>query len=491
MFRIPFRLTAIAFASAALAGCMVGPNYTGAPGVAPQETGAGAFHRAETASSAAPQGHWWTALGDAELDKLIETALAASPDVEAAQARVRQARAGLRQQRANELPSGSVAGLYVRTKGVSSVLTGGAAVSGATTGGVAADTSSDNPDINLYDVGFDATWELDLFGGQRRAVESAKAGAQAYRADLEGAAVSLSAEIAQAYIALRDDQQRLALSIRNAQIQANLLNLVKQRQAGGTASELDVERLNDQLQSTRANLVPIRAQITEQMDRLAVLTAQEPGALDAELTPVSAAPSPPAVVTVGDPAALLRRRPDIRAAERRLAQQNAVIGQRTADLFPKVQLLGMIGFGSTDVGNLLSGGSFTYAAAPVLQWNPLDFGRTRAKIGQAKAARDEALANYRKTVLEALQDAETSLSRYGRQREAVVSLARVQASADRAAALTNLKIAGGTATTLDALDAENHRVAAQSGLEQAQAQLTQDYVALQKSLGLGWSSAAD
>ncbi|MHB8284638.1 MAG: efflux transporter outer membrane subunit [Caulobacteraceae bacterium] len=462
-----------------LTGCVVGPNYTGAPGVAPGETGAAAFHRAETASSAAPQGHWWTALGDKELDRLIEIALTASPDVEAAQARVRQARAGLRQQRANELPSGSVAGLYVRTKGVADVLTGGA------------DTGGDNPDINLYDVGFDATWEVDLFGGQRRAIEGAKAQAQAYRADLEGAAVSLAADVAQAYVALRDDQQRLALSQQDAKIEGDLLNLVKQRQAGGTASELDVERLNDQLQSTRANLVPIRAQITEQMDRMAVLTGQEPGALDAELTPIAPAPAPPAVVTVGDPAALLRRRPDIRAAERRLAQQNAVIGQRTADLFPKVQLLGTIGFGSTDVSSLLSSGSFTYAAAPVIQWSPFDFGRTRAKIGQAKAARDEALADYRKTVLSALQDAETSLSRYGRQRDAVVSLARVQASADRAAALTHLKILGGTATTLDALDAERHRVDARSGLEQAQAQLTQDYVALQKSLGLGWSSAAN
>jgi NodT family efflux transporter outer membrane factor (OMF) lipoprotein len=465
----------------ALSGCVVGPNYKGPPIVAPQETGAGAFHRAETALSTAPQGHWWTALGDLELDHLIETALAASPDVEAAEARVRQARAGLRQQRANELPSGSVAGLYVRTKGVANVLTGGSAVN----------TSGDNPDINLYDVGFDATWEVDLFGGQRRAVESAKAQAQAYRADLEGAAVSLAAEVAQAYVALRDDQQRLALSRQDARIEGDLLALVQQRRAGGTASDLDVEQLNTQLQSTRANLVPIRAEITEQMDRLAVLTGKEPGALDAELTPIAPAPAPPAVVTVGDPAALLRRRPDIRAAERRLAQQNAVIGQRTADLFPKVTLLGTIGFGSTDVSSLLSSGSFTYAAAPVIQWSPFDFGRTRAKIGQAKAARDEALADYRKTVLQALEDAETSLSRYGRQRDAVVSLARVQASADHAAALTNLKIDGGTATTLDELDAERRRVDAQSGLEQAQAQLTQDYVALQKSLGLGWSSATD
>jgi outer membrane protein TolC len=192
-------------------------------------------------------------------------------------------------------------------------------------------------------------------------------------------------------------------------------------------------------------------------------------------------------VVVGDPAALLRRRPDVRAAERRLARQTAVIGQRTADLFPKVTLLGDIGFTSASLSQLLTSGSFTSVAAPILQWSPLDFGRNQARIGQARAARDEALANYRKAVLSALEDAESGLDRYGRQRAAVVSLARVKASADRVAALTDLKMRGGTASTLDILDAEQRRVQADNGLEEAQALLTQDYVALQKSLGLGWS----
>ena len=165
--------------------------------------------------------------------------------------------------------------------------------------------------------------------------------------------MSLEAEVAQAYVSLRELQQRLANARSTAELEAQMLALAKVRRAGGTASDLDVEQLQNQLETTRANLIPLQAQITEQLDRLAVLTGREPGALDAELSAPAPVPAPPASVAVGDPAALLRRRPDIRAAERRLAQQNALIGQRTADLFPKVQLLGSIGFASTDLGQLL------------------------------------------------------------------------------------------------------------------------------------------
>jgi len=317
-------------------------------------------------------------------------------------------------------------------------------------------------------------------------VEGARAKAEAYQDDLEGADVSLSADVAQAYIELRDDQQQLLLSRRNAELEAKMLEMEQKRQAGGAASDLDVERLNTQLQNTRANLVPLSAQIVAQLDRLAVLTGEAPGALDAQLSPPALPPAPPAVIAVGDPAALLRQRPDVRAAERRLAQENALIGQRTADLFPKVSLLGDVGFMSTDPTHLFDGGSLSYAGAPILQWSPFDFGRVRAKIGQARAARDEAEATYRKTVLGALEDAETALARYASQRDSVASLERVKASADRAAAMETLRVQGGTATLTDMLDVEARRVQADLGLEQARARLTQDFVALQKSLGLGW-----
>jgi NodT family efflux transporter outer membrane factor (OMF) lipoprotein len=462
-------LTAIA-----LEGCVVGPNYRGPPAVAPRAMTAPTFVRAGDATAGTPPARWWTALGDAELDKLIETALTASPDIEAATARLRQSRAVLRQDKANRLPTTGATAAALHSHGLAGLLGG----------------SSGGGDLDIYSANFDATWELDLFGANRRATEGARADAEAYQADLEGVQVSLAADVAQAYVDLRDAQARLALSHQDAEVEQRTLDLARQRRAGGVASDLDVERLNSQLLSTRADFEPLRSRITDQLDRLAVLTGREPGALDAELTPQAATPSPPATLSVGDPAALLRRRPDVRAAERRLARRNAVIGQRTADLFPKVTLIGDIGFTSSDVSRLFTPGSEMTAAAPLLQWTPLDFGRTLAKIGQARAARDEALADYRKTVLGALEDAESGLARYGRQREAVTSLARVKASADRASALTDLRMQGGTASTLDILDAERRRVQAESSLEQAKAEVTRDYVSLQKSLGLAWSPPA-
>ncbi len=455
----------------ALAGCVVGPNYAGPPAVVPQAASAPAFLRAGDASNAAPQARWWTALNDAELNGLIEAALAASPDTAAASARVRQARATLRQQKAALLPTTSASALALGSQGLTSVLTGPAPGGGA---------------LDVYSVGFDATWELDLFGGQARAVEGARAQAEAYQDDLEGAQVSLTADVAEAYVELRDDQQQLVLSQRNAELEAKMLDLAQKRRAGGAASDLDVERLNTQLQNTRAGLVPLSAQIIAQLNRLAVLTAQAPGALDAQLQTPAQPPAPPEKIAVGDPGALLRQRPDVRAVERRLAQQNALIGQRTADLFPKVSLLGDVSFISTDPTHLLDGSSLAYAGAPMLQWSPFDFGRVRAKISQAEAGRDLAEATYRKTVLGALEDAETALARYARQRDSVISLERVKASADRAAALENLRVQGGTAALTDMLDVEARRVEADLGVEQAKARLTLDFVALQKSLGLGW-----
>jgi outer membrane protein TolC len=222
-----------------------------------------------------------------------------------------------------------------------------------------------------------------------------------------------------------------------------------------------------------------------------MLTAQAPGDLDAALLPAQPIPVPPAVVSVGDPASLLRRRPDIRAAERHLAEDNAVVGQRIADFFPKVSLLGNVGFGSTDPSTLFEARSISTLIAPTLQWSPLDFGRTQAKVDLAKAQRDEAMATYQSTVLAALEDAETSLSRYGSQRDGLNSLTRVKASADRAAAMMDIRVRGGTASTLDVLDTERQRIAAAENVVQAKAQLTKDYVALQKSLGLGWNEVAN
>jgi len=464
----------------ALGACVVGPNYRGPPVVAPKAAAAPAFHRAGDATADAPAARWWTALNDAELDRLVDAALSASPDLGVARARIVQARAGLKGARADQLPTTGASAAYLRSKGLTTLIGGGQAL------------QAQGPStFEVYTASFDATWEIDLFGGKARAIEGAKAQAQGADAALDGAQVSLEAEVAQAYVMLRQLQQRLVLSRRNVEIETRMLELARRRQAGGTVSDVDVEQLNNQLQSTEADLIPIGAQITEQLDRLAVLTGREPGELDAELDAVAPVPAPPAVTAVGDPAAMLRRRPDIRQAERQLQQYNAAIGQHTADLFPKVTLIGTIGYTAPALSQLFNSSSETYATAPLLQWTPFDFGRIRAKIAQARGAYEESVANYRSTVLSALQDAETSLSRYGRQRDNVAGLLKVQASAERLARLEDLREKGGTATTLDVLDAERRRVQAELGVLDAGAQLSIDYVALQKSLGLGWEPAGE
>lgn len=452
------------------AGCTVGPNYKGPPSVSPPAT----FVRAEdSASHAAPVARWWTGLNDATLTRLVEQAIANSPTVDVARARVREARVTLRGQQVSALPNTGTSAAFVRTRNITSLLGGG--------GGGGA--------LNLYALGFDATWELDLFGANRRAVEGARAAAEAADANLADVDVTLSAEVAAAYIQLRDAQQRLALMQRSVDIDSQLLAMTRTRQSSGTASTLDVERMNNQLMTSQAGLAPLRASINQQLDRLAVLTGRTPGTLDADLSSAQATPAPPETVTVGDPTSLLQRRPDILAAERRLAQQTAAIGQQEAALFPKINLLGELGFASTSTSALFSNSNFSYAVAPILQWSPWDFGRTRAKINKARASRDEAEANYRQTVLSALEDAEDSLSQYGEQRSNAVQLAQARDSAERVFQLTQIRMQGGTAATIDVLDADTRRVQAELSYEQSLAQLSLDYVALQKSLGMGWSLA--
>jgi outer membrane protein, multidrug efflux system len=455
-----------------LAGCVVGPDYKQPPAVI---DAAQPFRRADAPNTEEPEGRWWPQLGDAQLNRLIESTLGSSPSVDVARARLRQARAGLLEQRANELPSTGSSAAYVHSRNLN------------TLAGAAADGSGGG--LNLYSLAFDATWEIDLFGGKHRAAEGAAAAAQGSRADLADVFVSLSAEVAQAYIQLRDAQQRLALTQRSLDIEGRVVQLMQVRREGGTASQLDVERVRNQRETTQASVGPLQAQITGQLDRLALLAGRVPGELDAELSLAAPVPSPPAQVPIGDPASLLRRRPDIAVAERRLAQQTAGIGQNMAALFPKVNLLGDVGFAALNPAELFNGSNFTYATAPILQWTPWDFGRTQARISAARAARDEAGANYRRVVLGALEDAETSLSRYGRQRDTVNDYARVRASAARVYDLTELRLRGGTASTTDVLDADTRRVQAELNYQQSLAQLSEYYVTLQKSLGLGWSGA--
>lgn len=455
---------------ATLAACTLGPDYHGAPNAAPEASQAKSFKRApESATTNAPGlAEWWKPLNDPELNELIEATLTNSPDLHAAQARLRESRAGLRGQESNELPKTSGTAAYLHAHLPSSSLGIGSA--------------------GLYDLGFDATWEVDLFGGTRRAIQAASAEASAAEADLADTQVQLSAEVAQAYVGLRDQQQRIALVRDSAEIEEQTLTLTEQRRAQGVASDLDVERIRTQVENTRGTLIPLDAQITESLDELATLTGREPGALDEELATPGALPTLPETVPVGDPAALLKHRPDIRAAEWHLVSANAQIGENEAAWFPKLTLVGDLGFTASNPGHLLRSNNFTWIGAPLLQWNGLDFGRTKAKVDQSKASFEEAEAKYESAVLGALKDANVALSRYGHQRDNVVSLRNVETSATHAATLTQQRYRAGTSSALDWLDAERTRFSAQQNRIAGDADLIKDYVALQKSLGLGWQN---
>ena len=474
----PLFLTLLA-SVCAISACTVGPDYAGAPQVAPDAAHAANFVRAPAVgivSTRAPS-QWWLALNDPQLNALIDAALAHNPDIHAAQARLRESRAQLQNQKANGMPKGSVdaAALRLRQPNLSAL--------SSSQGG---SSSSGGGPLQLYTAGFDATWEIDLFGGTRRAVEAATAEADAVDADLADTQVSLAAEVAQAYVDLRDEQQRLTLAQRSAEIEQRMLTLTQQRRAHGTAADVDVERLTTQVENTRATLTPLDEQVEASLDQLAELTGQAPGALDQELSAQRPLPALPASVAIGDPASMLQQRPDIRAAERRLASSNAQIGEHKADFFPKVTLFGDIGYTAADPGHLLRKNNFSWIGAPYLQWNVLDFGRTLSSVHSAEASRDEADAKYAHTVLAALQDANTSLSRYGHQREHLATLEQVQASADRSATLMRQRYTAGASSLIDLLDTQRTQFSAQQNVVAGQAELLKDFVSLQKSLGLGW-----
>ena len=504
----PWRFFILGIAAAA-AGCTVGPDYLGPPDAAPLSSAAGHFKRATPADTTEPPpqvARWWDALNDPVLTHVIDLSLAQSPNLQAAEARILEARAALAKQRAAAYPSATALGAAIRADAPaggplaslgsdsgsgSTGTTGTTGTTGASGSGTTDTSASGRTTFNLYTVGFDAIWELDIFGGVRRGVESARASAEAAGAQYEDAQVQLAAEVGRAYAALRGAQEQLALAERNLAIQQKLLDLTTARRRFGTADDLDIERARAQVLSGRASLVPLRGEVEQELDQLALLAGQEPGTLDATLSTPAPLPMPPASVPIGDPAAMLRRRPDVRAAEGAVASSNAQIGQAVAALFPKVTLFGNVGYTSENAHGLFNGDKLALVGGPALQWNFLNFGSTRSQIRQARAANQESIARYDQAVLAALQDAESSLSRFGHQRQSVDALTETRDSTVRAATLAQTRYAGGTATLLDALDADRQRVQADQNLAQARADLVRDYVALQKSLGLGWKPAPE
>lgn len=463
-----------------LAGCMVGPDYAGPP-PAPvgAQGGTGFIRTGDTPTSpvvaASP---WWETLNDARLNALVKQALVANPDAQAAAARVREARAALRLERANAAPKVNASALYAHAR-----------LPGVNLGGndTSQSSGSGSTDLNLYNVGFDASWEVDLFGGQRRTMEAARAQAEVSEANLADAQVSLTAEVAQAYVSLRDRQQRIALANRSLDLVEQMVGLTQQRRDRGTASDLDVAQIEKQREQARNDIAGLEAEREAYLDELATLLGEAPGALDQQLAVAQPVPMPPASIAIDDPAALIRRRPDIRSAERTLAADTAKIGAATAARFPRLSFMGLIGIGGTSLSDLSRLDDFAAIAAPQLSWSFLDFGRNKARIGQAEAVRDEAEAKYRGAVLSGLRDAEGALSRFRSGRTSVAAVARAKGLADRTVNLSHDRYNAGTITLVDLLDAQRQQIIADQNLSTAKAALTGDFISIQKALGVGWS----
>lgn len=500
---VPFRLRHLcpALLPLLLAGCMLGPDYV-KPELASDATAQAQLHRAAQAGvqPATPPSQWWRALNDPLLDQLVDEALRNSPDLRAAQAKLLASRALQRQRRAEQLPSVGAAAGYANIKAPDS-LENSVRGLGENIAGVAEANGRPQEaaqlrqqfadldlDTELYVAGFDASWELDLFGRRRRAAEQAAAEAEANAAALADAQVQLAAELAQVYLGFRSSRERIALAEDNLRAAEQSLQLTRQRRQRGADSDLQVERAQAQLQQQQAALPPLRAQADEARDVLALMVGREPGALDARLAVDQPLPRLPASVPVDDAGALIQRRPDVRKAERELAASSAQIGQALSAYFPQVTLLGTIGAGATSASDLGRDSAATIVA-PFLRWSLFDFGVNKARVAQARAGNQARLAAYESSVLAALQDANTALARFGAAREQLQASERAQASAERSLALMTQRRQAGATSQIDLLDVQRQRLQAQDGAAQARLQLLVRYVALQKSLGLGWQEA--
>lgn len=469
------RMIAILLAGAALAGCTVGPDYR-QPHIALTPAYLGT---ASIAPDRNLDGDWWQGFDDPLLSKLVARALAANLDIAAAAARIDRSRAAARAAGADLLP---------RLDGVGGVTT--LSQSLETPIGRISDAFGAGRGYTEYSVGAQATWEIDLFGGNRRRRESARDELAATVADAGAVRIAIAAETADAYLTLRSLQARLAVAERQEQTEVRLVDLVRQRKDQGIAAERDLNRSRGELEGVRASLSPLRAGIAAQLNRLDVLVGDQPGTNRAELLQPRSIPAPPIPTGSTAPVDLLRRRPDVVAAERKLAASNARIGAAVSDYYPHISLSGLFGVASLGTGSLFTGGAVQASGGAGLRWRLFDFGRVDAEVAQARGAQAEALAGWRKSVLVAAEDVETAISRLVEARTESIALDRQVDALTTARAQAEMAYRGGVIGLIDVLDADRQLLAASDRRVAVKADEARAAVAAYRALGGGWKGDA-
>jgi multidrug efflux system outer membrane protein len=490
---------AIAAVLASLLGaCAVGPNYY-RPEIAtpPAYSELSAQPKAPFSQPLAEPvdesqvAAWWKGFDDPILNALIEQALKGNLDLQTDYARIRQAREQEVVSGAAGLPHASVAANVARINDNASSFdrlvqqggAGGGAEGGQ--GGFAFPSS-----INNFAVAFDATWEPDVFGGVRRSVEAARAGAEVAIWTQRDGEVSLTSEVARDYLTLRALQVEIAIAQQEVARQQDTFAIIAQQRETGFVTQLNVNQQQAQVQATIAAIPNLQSQARAQIHAIGVLLGQDPEALDAQLSnrPTGPLPGAPKTLPVGLPSDLLRRRPDVREAERRLAQYTAEVGVQVANLYPKFNLIALAPFASNTISGLFDANNAVSVGVGVVQWPIFSGGRTRAGIRAARAQQDQAYYAYKKAVLGALQDVEDALARYDADQRRIVADQATVDAANNSLVIARQQYEVGLVTYINILQAQQTLLNGRNSLTQDQGQLATDLVSLYKALGGGWTA---
>ena len=414
---------------------------------------------------------WWTVFDDPTITALVNRAIQSNLDLKQAEARIRQAWASRGIAASGLGPTVDVSGSYERTQQP-----------------ITKDIAGGNNSFNQYQVGFDAGWELDIFGGIRRGIEAADADIQATVEFRRDVLVSLTAEVARNYIDLRAFQQRVSIAKKNLKTQEHSAELTRQRFEGGFVSGLDVANADAQTATTAAGIPLLEAAARQSIYNLSVLLGLEPAALIKELSPVLDIPAGPPSVPVGVPSDLLRRRPDIRSAEAGIHGATARIGVATADLFPRFTILGSAGLTGADLSSTFDWSGRFWSIGPSVSWPVFDMGRIRSNIELQKALQEQNVIAYRQTVLTALQEVENALIASTKEEEHRKILARAVAANEKAVKLATTLYTMGQTDFLNVLTAQRSLYVSEDALVQSTGAVSTYLVALYKALGGGWKA---
>lgn len=474
-------LRAACFLGALSSACAVGPRYT-----RPEVSLPAGWRDAQAGQPgdgrAVVLDQWWTSFHDPLLDRLIRRARDGNLDLRIASARIREARAARGIAAAGALPEAAAFGGYARVRRSDQVPPFNQA-SGA--------GSAFGPrDQNLFEAGFDASWELDVFGGVRRDKEAALAQVQSVEEARRDILVTLLADVARNYVEVRSAQRRLAIIDRTLGSERDTLGLVRVRAQAGLATDLDVARAEGLIASTEAERPRLHRQAGEAEHRLGLLIGRGPEALTSELAAPGPIPLAPPEVPGALPSELLSRRPDLRRAERDLAAATARAGVARADLFPRFAITGNFGRRSAQAGDLGSSSSQFWSFVPGVRWPFLSGGRIRANIRVQDARQEQALREYERSILTAAQEVADALLAQARERERQGSLRAAVRATRRALDVSLQRYTGGLENFLSVLDAQRSVYAADDALVQGERDLVLSVVSVYKALGGGWSPAA-